>query len=62
MWRISSTLFGHLRHDVDLTPIPEIEHLFNKEAVAAGKYPKMTAQEKLMEELRAANLAPKITI
>lgn len=62
MWRISSTLFGHLRHNVDLTPIPEIEHLFNKEAVAAGKYPKMTAQEKLMEELRAVNLAPKMTI
>lgn len=24
MWRISSTLFGHLRYDVDLTPLPEI--------------------------------------
>jgi hypothetical protein len=24
MWRISSTLFGHLRYNVDLTPIPEI--------------------------------------
>ena len=24
MWRISSTLFGHLRHDTDLTPLPEL--------------------------------------
>lgn len=62
MWRISSTLFGHLRYDVDLTPIPDISHLFNKEAVAAGKYPTMTAHDKLMEELRAINLAPKMTI
>ena len=62
MWRISSTLFGHLRYDVDLTPIPEIAHLHNQEAVAAGKYQSMTAQEKLMEELRAINLAPKMTI
>ena len=62
MWRISSTLFGHLRYDVDLTPIPEISHLFNKEAVASGKYPTMTAHDKLMEELRAINLAPKMTI
>lgn len=62
MWRISSTLFGHLRYDVDLTPIPEIAHLFNKEAVDAGKYPTMTAHDKLMEELRAINLAPKMTI
>jgi len=27
--------------------------------MAAGKYKKMTAHDKLMEELRAINLAPK---
>lgn len=62
MWRISSTLFGHLRYDVDLTPIEEMAHLHNKENVQAGKYPPMTAHEKLMEELKAINLAPKMEI
>ena len=61
-WRISSTLFSHLRYDVDLTPLPELADIHNKEAIAQGKYPKMTAHEKLMEELRAINLAPKMTI
>jgi hypothetical protein len=39
-----------------------LESLHNKEAIAQGKYPSMTAHEKLMEELRAINLAPKMTI
>jgi hypothetical protein len=59
MWRISSTLFSHLRYDVDLTPLEEMKHLHNQENIKAGKYPKMTSYEKLMEELRAVNLAPK---
>jgi hypothetical protein len=62
LWRISSTLFGHLRYNVDLTPREEIKHLHNAENVAAGKYKTMTAHEKLMEELNAINLAPKMTI
>ena len=62
LWRISSTLFSHIRYDVDLSPIQEISHLFNQENIAKGKYPKMTAHEKLMEELKAINLAPKMTI
>ena len=62
LWRISSTLFSHIRYDVDLSPISEISHLFNQENIAKGKYPKMTAHEKLMEELKAINLAPKMTI
>jgi isopenicillin N synthase-like dioxygenase len=62
LWRISSTLFGHLRYDVDLSPLAELSHLHNKENMEAGKYQKMTAHEKLMEELRAINLAPKMTI
>jgi len=60
MWRISSTLFSHLRYDVDISPLAEIEALHDKERVAAGKYPKMTSFEKLMEELTAINLAPKV--
>jgi hypothetical protein len=50
LWRISSTLFSHLRYDVDLSPIPEMAHLYNAEE-AARKYPKMTAHDKLCEEL-----------
>mmetsp|Transcript_4559 Transcript_4559/g.6903 ORF Transcript_4559/g.6903 Transcript_4559/m.6903 type:complete len:348 (-) Transcript_4559:146-1189(-) len=60
LWRISSTLFSHLRYDVDLSPLPEMEKLHVKENLS--KYTKMTAHEKLMEELRAINLAPKMTI
>ena len=56
-WRISSTLFSHLRHDVDLSPLPELAHLYDESALA--KYRPMTAHDKLCEELRAINLAPK---
>lgn len=31
-WRISSTLFSHLRYDVDLSPLPEMSHLHSKDA------------------------------
>jgi hypothetical protein len=41
---------------VDLSPIPEMAHLYSKDAVKS--YRKMTAHDKLMEELRAINLAP----
>ena len=58
LWRISSTLFGHLRYDVDLTPMPELSHLHNKVNIDAGKYkPGLTAHDKLMEELEAISLA-----
>jgi len=62
MWRISSTLFGHLKYDTDLTPIEGMKHLHVKENIESGKYPKMTAHDKLMEELKAINLAPKMSI
>merc|ERR1740138_1821957 len=62
LWRISSTLFGHLRYNVDLTPLEEMKSLHNKENILAGKYPSMSAHEKLMEELKAINLAPKMEI
>jgi len=46
LWRISSTLFSHLRYDVDLSPLPEMAHLYNAEE-ANKKYVKMTAWDKL---------------
>ena len=57
-WRISSTLFSHLRYDVDITPLPELAHKYNVEKVRA-KYRPMTSHDKLIEELMACNLAPK---
>lgn len=59
LWRVSSTLFSHLRYNVDLSPLPEMEGFYNAEE-AKLKYRKMTAHDKLMEELRAINLAPSI--
>jgi hypothetical protein len=56
LWRVSSTLFSHLRYNVDLSPLPEMAHMYNENALTT--YKKMTAQDKLMEELRAINLAP----
>ena len=57
LWRVSSTLFSHIRYDVDLSPMPEMAGFYD-EAEAKAKYRKMTAHEKLMEELQAINLAP----
>jgi len=56
-WRVSSTLFSHLRYDVDISPMPEMKGFYD-EVAAAQKYRKMSAHDKLMEELRAINLAP----
>jgi isopenicillin N synthase-like dioxygenase len=62
MWRVSSTLFSHLRYNVDISPLPELAGAcFNKEE-ADIKYKKMTAHEKLMSELQAINLAPSLKI
>jgi len=49
-WRVSSTLFSHLRYDVDLSPLPELEGFYNKEE-ALKKYFPCTAFEKLIDEL-----------
>lgn len=57
LWRISSTLFSHLRYDVDLSPLKSIEHLWDKDAINSGKYPTQTAHDRLMIELEAINLA-----
>lgn len=59
LWRVSSTLFSHIRYDVDLSPMPEMVGFYD-EAEAKAKYRKMTAHEKLMEELQAINLAPSV--
>jgi isopenicillin N synthase-like dioxygenase len=57
LWRISSTLFSHLRYNVDLTPLKEMSHLIDQEQ--AKKYGNCTAWDKLCEELQAIELAPK---
>lgn len=59
LWRVSSTLFSHIRYNVDISPIPEMVGFYD-EAEARAKYRKMTAHEKLMEELQAINLAPSV--
>jgi hypothetical protein len=46
-----------LRYDVDISPLHSMRHLYNSEE-AKEKYKSMTAHEKLMEELKAINLAP----
>lgn len=56
-WRVSSTLFSHLRYNVDISPMPEMKGFYDEE-IARQKYRKMSAHEKLMEELVAINLAP----
>jgi hypothetical protein len=58
LWRISSTLFSHLRYNVDIKPLAEMEGYYET-TQAMVKYPSMTAHEKLCEELKAINLAPK---
>lgn len=50
-WRVSSTLFQHIRLDVDLSPH---ESFKTKESIK--KYPPMTALDLLEEELTAINL------
>jgi len=58
LWRISSTLFGHLRYNVNIAPLPELAGFYDPD-YARTKYTPMTAHEKLCEELAAINLAPK---
>lgn len=57
LWRVSSTCFAHLRYNVDISPMSEMKGFYNEEE-ARKKYRTMTAHEKLMEELKAINLAP----
>lgn len=59
LWRVSSTLFSHIRYNVDISPLAEMKGVYDEEE-ARKKYPPMTAHDKLMEELRAINLAPQM--
>jgi hypothetical protein len=59
LWRVSSTLFSHIRYNVDISPLAEMSDVYDVEE-ARKKYPPMTAHDKLMEELRAINLAPQM--
>jgi hypothetical protein len=58
LWRVSSTLFSHIRYNVDISPLPALAGEFYDAEEAKLKYKPMTAHEKLMEELQAINLAP----
>jgi len=50
-WRVSSTLFSHIRFDVNMQPLGKFA---TKDA--CEKYKKQTAFEQVMDELRAINL------
>lgn len=52
LWRISSTLFGHIASNEDLAPVAH----FKNEPTAAN-YPSITAGEQVLEELKAISLA-----
>lgn len=47
-------MFTHFRHDVDVSPLAELSHLYSPEE--ASKYPRMTAFEILMQELSATGM------
>lgn len=52
LWRISSTLFGHIASNQTLEPLA---HFKNEEN--SKKYPAITAGEQVMNELKAIALA-----
>lgn len=51
LWRVSSTLFSHIRSNVILEPL---EHYKNAESLK--KYPSILTHEQVKEELKAINL------
>jgi len=51
LWRISSTLFGHIRSDVVLQPL---EKFRTEETVA--KYPEINTGDFVAEEIKAISL------
>ena len=54
VWRVSSTLFSHLRYDVSLKPLEELKERWNEGALE--KYNDIKAYDSVMEELKAINL------
>lgn len=53
-WRVSSTLFSHIRSEVSIAPLEELKHVHVEGA--KDKYYEITSIEKTMEELKAINL------
>ena len=57
LWRVSSTLFGHLRYEVVIEPLQELEGKMEMTLEEARiKYPPMTAGEVVVEELKQIQL------
>lgn len=54
VWRVSSTLFAHIRHDQSIAPMQELKDYWEEGALE--KYPDCTSEEKTMEELKAISL------
>ena len=54
VWRVSSTLFSHIRHDLSLAPLECLQDKWDEGALE--KYKDITSEEKTMEELKAINL------
>jgi len=52
LWRISSTLFGHIASDENLEPVAHF-----KNEPRANEYPAITAYDQVMGELKAISLA-----
>lgn len=52
LWRISSTLFGHIASKESLKPVAHF-----KDEPTAGEYPDITAGEQVLAELKAISLA-----
>ena len=54
IWRVSSTLFSHIRHDLSIAPLDALSHLHDEDA--KEKYPDITSEEKTIQELKAIHL------
>ena len=59
VWRVSSTLFSHIKHDLSLAPLNELKDLHDEGALE--KYYEITSQEKTMEELKAISLHAEVS-
>jgi len=57
LWRVSSTMFGHLRSNLSLEPMPELEALYPQSAEETReKYPPMNVGEFVVNELKVISL------
>jgi hypothetical protein len=54
VWRVSSTLFSHIRHDLSIAPMECLKDKWDEGA--EEKYPDITSEEKTIEELKAISL------